>query len=175
MPNFLVVDAAHLFLRGPMVGFHLPTNGGTRILVGQRLASWILPAAALGHAPMTYLRANRARLGARDAQPGLHPDREGEGVAPAPRGRAAHPAQLADSRRDRAAPLLGFLITGSFIVEFIFGIPGIGRYFVTSVTSRDYSVTMGITVMLSVIVIVANIVVDILYGFLDPRTRDART
>ena len=74
-----------------------------------------------------------------------------------------------------SAPLLGFLITGSFIVEFIFGIPGIGRYFVTSVSSRDYSVTMGITVMLSIIVIVANMVVDILYGFLDPRTRDART
>jgi oligopeptide transport system permease protein len=74
-----------------------------------------------------------------------------------------------------AAPLLGFLITGSFIVEFIFGIPGIGRYFVISVTSRDYSVTMGITVLLSVIIIVANMVVDILYGFLDPRTRDART
>src|SRR5436305_8670324 len=74
-----------------------------------------------------------------------------------------------------AAPLLGFLITGSFIVETIFGLPGIGRYFVNSVTSRDYSVTMGITVLLSAIIIVANMVVDILYGFLDPRTRDART
>jgi oligopeptide transport system permease protein len=74
-----------------------------------------------------------------------------------------------------AAPLLGYLITGSFIVEFIFGIPGIGRYFVISVTGRDYSVTMGITVMLSVIIIFANLVVDILYGFLDPRTRDVRT
>jgi len=74
-----------------------------------------------------------------------------------------------------AAPLLGFLITGSFIVEFIFGIPGIGRYFVISVTGRDYSVTMGITVMLAVIIIFANLVVDVLYGFLDPRTRDVRT
>jgi len=74
-----------------------------------------------------------------------------------------------------AGPLLGFLITGSFIVEFIFGIPGIGRYFVISVTGRDYSVTMGITVMLSVIIIFANLVVDVLYGFLDPRTRDVRT
>ena len=74
-----------------------------------------------------------------------------------------------------AAPLLGFLITGSFIVETIFGIPGIGKYFVTSVTGRDYSVTMGITIMLSLIIIVANLVVDILYGYLDPRTRDVRT
>jgi ABC-type dipeptide/oligopeptide/nickel transport system permease component len=42
------------------------------------------------------------------------------------------------------------------------------------VTGRDYSVTLGITVMLSVIIIVANLAVDILYGFLDPRTREAR-
>jgi oligopeptide transport system permease protein len=74
-----------------------------------------------------------------------------------------------------AGPFLGFLITGSFIIEQIFAIPGIGRYYVTAVTSRDYSVVMGLTVLLSVIVIIANLVVDILYGFLDPRTRDART
>jgi oligopeptide transport system permease protein len=74
-----------------------------------------------------------------------------------------------------AGPLLGFLITGSFIVELIFGIPGIGRYFVISVTGRDYSVTMGITVLLSAIIILANLLVDVLYGYLDPRTRDART
>ena len=74
-----------------------------------------------------------------------------------------------------AGPLLGYLITGSFIVETIFGIPGIGKYYVTAVTGRDYSVVMGITVLLSVIIIVANLVVDILYGYLDPRTRDERT
>jgi ABC-type dipeptide/oligopeptide/nickel transport system permease component len=45
---------------------------------------------------------------------------------------------------------------------------------VTAVTARDYSVVMGLTVLLSVIVIFANLVVDILYGILDPRTRDAR-
>jgi oligopeptide transport system permease protein len=74
-----------------------------------------------------------------------------------------------------AGPILGFLITGSFIVEQIFAIPGIGTYYVDAVEARDYSVVMGLTVLLSVIVIVANMVVDILYGFLDPRTRDART
>jgi len=74
-----------------------------------------------------------------------------------------------------AGPLLGFLVTGSFIVENIFAIPGIGRYYVTSVTGRDYSTVMAITVLLAILIIVANMVVDILYGFLDPRTRDART
>ncbi len=74
-----------------------------------------------------------------------------------------------------AGPILGFLITGSFVIEQIFAIPGIGRYYVTAVTARDYSVVMGLTVLLAIIVILANLVVDILYGFLDPRTRDART
>ncbi len=73
-----------------------------------------------------------------------------------------------------AGPTLGFLITGSFVIEQIFAIPGIGRYYVTAVTARDYSVVMGLTVLLAIIVIVANLVVDILYGILDPRTRDAR-
>src|SRR5205085_2360913 len=73
-----------------------------------------------------------------------------------------------------AGPLLGALITGSFIIENIFAIPGIGRYYVTSVSGRDYSTVMGITVLLAILIIVANLVVDILYGFLDPRTRDAR-
>jgi len=74
-----------------------------------------------------------------------------------------------------AAPLLGYIITGSFIVENIFAVPGIGRYYVTAVSARDYSVVMGLTVLLSIIVIVANLLVDILYGILDPRTREART
>jgi oligopeptide transport system permease protein len=70
-----------------------------------------------------------------------------------------------------AGPILGFLITGSFVIEQIFAIPGIGRYYVTAVTARDYSVVMGLTVLLAII---ANMVVDILYGILDPRTREAR-
>jgi ABC-type dipeptide/oligopeptide/nickel transport system permease component len=73
-----------------------------------------------------------------------------------------------------AGPLLGFLITGSFIIETIFAIPGIGKYYVTAVSARDYSVTMGLTVILALIIIIANLVVDILYGVLDPRTREAR-
>ena len=72
-----------------------------------------------------------------------------------------------------AGPLLGFLVTGSFIIENIFAIPGIGRYYVTSVSGRDYSTVMGITVLLAILIIVANMVVDILYGYLDPRTRES--
>jgi ABC-type dipeptide/oligopeptide/nickel transport system permease component len=74
-----------------------------------------------------------------------------------------------------AGPLLGAVITGSFVIETIFAIPGIGRYYVNSVSARDYSVTMGLTILYAVIVILANLIVDILYGYLDPRTREART
>ena len=74
-----------------------------------------------------------------------------------------------------AGPILGALVTGSFIIENIFAIPGIGRYYVTSVEGRDYSTVMGITVLLSILIIVANMFVDIMYGILDPRTREART
>jgi ABC-type dipeptide/oligopeptide/nickel transport system permease component len=74
-----------------------------------------------------------------------------------------------------AAPLFGAVITGSFIIENIFAIPGIGRYFVTAVNGRDYSVVMGLTILYAALVIVGNLAVDLLYGILDPRTREART
>ena len=74
-----------------------------------------------------------------------------------------------------AGPLLGFLVTGSFVIEFIFSIPGIGKGFIDGVRNRDYALVMALTVLLSLVIIVANLVVDILYGFLDPRTREVRT
>ncbi len=73
------------------------------------------------------------------------------------------------------APLFGLIITGTFIIEVIFSIPGIGRYFVSSVSARDYSVVMGITVLTSIIIILMNLMVDIAYGFLDPRTRTSKS
>jgi oligopeptide transport system permease protein len=73
-----------------------------------------------------------------------------------------------------AAPLLGAIITGSFIIESIFAIPGIGKYYVTAVQGRDYSVVMALTVLYSAIVVIGNLLVDLLYGVLDPRTREAR-
>jgi oligopeptide transport system permease protein len=74
-----------------------------------------------------------------------------------------------------AGPMIGYLITGSFVVEWIFSIPGIGRYFITAAFSRDYFVVLGITVVLSLTIIVANLLVDLAYFALDPRTRDARS
>jgi oligopeptide transport system permease protein len=170
IPNFLIATLLIYFFALKWRAYTpFPTNGWGG------WETWILPMIALGHAPMTffarivrgsmletlqqdYIRTAKAKGLRWRRVVGLHVLRN-----------SLIPAVTA------AAPLLGFLITGSFIVETIFGIPGIGRYFVISVTGRDYSVTMGITIMLSLIIIVANLVVDILYGYLDPRTRDIRT
>ncbi|MGH3072139.1 MAG: ABC transporter permease [Gaiellaceae bacterium] len=148
--------------------FQLPTSGWT---------TWkhkILPSIALGFAPMAlfarlvrgtmletlqqdYVRTARAKGLRYRRVVGLHVLRN-----------SLIPVITA------AGPLLGFIITGSFVIELIFNIPGIGQNYIASVQNRDYSVVMGLTVLLSVIVIVANLIVDILYGILDPRTRDAR-
>ena len=170
VPNFLIATLLiYFFAVKWRAYFPFPTNGWGG------WQSWILPMVALGHAPMTffarivrgsmletlqqdYIRTAKAKGLRWRRVVGLHVLRN-----------SLIPAVTA------AGPLLGALITGSFIVEFIFGIPGIGRYFVNSVTSRDYSVTMGITILLSIIIVTANLVVDVLYGFLDPRTRDVRT
>ena len=68
-------------------------------------------------------------------------------------------------------PLVVGILTGSFIIEKIFGIPGLGNEFVVSVTNRDYTVIMGTTVFFSVLLLVSILVVDLIYGFIDPRIK----
>jgi ABC-type dipeptide/oligopeptide/nickel transport system permease component len=170
LPNFLIATLLiYFFAVKWRAETPFPTNGWNG------WESWVLPTIALGHAPMTvlarivrgsmletlqqdYIRTAKAKGLRWRRVVGLHVLRN-----------SLIPAVTA------AGPLLGYLIAGSFIVETIFGIPGIGRYYIISVSARDYSVVMGITVLLSLIIITANLVVDILYGYLDPRTRDVRT
>ena len=68
-------------------------------------------------------------------------------------------------------PLTAILITGSFVVEFIYAIPGMGRFFITAVANRDYDLIMGTTLIFGVLLIVTNTIVDVLYTVLDPRMR----
>ncbi|MFB7159826.1 MULTISPECIES: ABC transporter permease [unclassified Lysinibacillus] len=68
-------------------------------------------------------------------------------------------------------PLTAAVVTGSFIVEQIFAIPGLGKHFVQSITNRDYTVIMGTTVFYSIILLFAVFIVDILYSVIDPRIR----
>ncbi len=167
IPSFLVATLLIYFVA--LEANALPTSGW------DTWQSKILPSIALGFAPMAlfarlvrgsmletlqqdYVRTARAKGLRYRRVVGLHVLRN-----------SLIPVITA------AGPLLGFIITGSFVIELIFNIPGIGQYYITAVSSRDYSVVMGLTVLLAGIVIFANLLVDILYGILDPRTRDART
>jgi ABC-type dipeptide/oligopeptide/nickel transport system permease component len=168
VPSFLIATLLIYFLALKWdLGF--PTSGWTTP------ESKVLPVIALGLGPMAYF----ARLVRGTMLETLQQDYIRTAKAKGLRWRRIVGLHVLRNSLipvvTAAGPILGFLITGSFVIEQIFAIPGVGRYYVTAVTARDYSVVMGLTVLLSLIVIVANLVVDILYGFLDPRTRDART
>ncbi|GAB4424081.1 MAG: ABC transporter permease subunit [Anaerolineae bacterium] len=66
-------------------------------------------------------------------------------------------------------PLLAIVVTGTFVVEQIFGIPGMGKHFVTSIGNRDYPVITGVSLIFAVLLVLANLMVDIVYAWLDPR------
>jgi oligopeptide transport system permease protein len=68
-------------------------------------------------------------------------------------------------------PILAFLVTGSFIIETIFAIPGVGRYYITAIGTRDYSLLMAMTMLYAFAVAFMNVVVDVLYAYIDPRIR----
>jgi oligopeptide transport system permease protein len=171
VPNFLVATLLiyYFALKLPWV----PTNGWP-------LGNWeidnrvILPSFALGLVPMAYF----ARLVRGTMLETMQQDYVRTARAKGLRWRRVIGLHVLRNSLipvvTASGPLLGYIITGSFVIEVIFSIPGIGRYYVSSVQNRDYSVVMGLTVLLSVIIIIANLVVDILYGFLDPRTREAR-
>src|ERR1700722_12697467 len=83
--------------------------------------------------------------------------------------------------RNSLLPIISYLgmltaniLTGSFIIEKIFGIPGLGQWFINSIMNRDYTVIMGITVFYSLLLLSAIFVVDLIYGWIDPRIKIGR-
>jgi oligopeptide transport system permease protein len=68
-------------------------------------------------------------------------------------------------------PAFAGLMTGSLVVERIFGLPGLGKFFVNSALQRDYTVVMGMVIFFATLVIILNLVSDVLYAVLDPRVR----
>jgi oligopeptide transport system permease protein len=68
-------------------------------------------------------------------------------------------------------PYIAFVLTGSFVIETIFAIPGIGKFYVQSINMQDYSLITGITAFVGVLMVGMNLLVDIVYGLLDPRIR----
>jgi oligopeptide transport system permease protein len=169
VPNFLVATLLIHFIAGKLAW--LPTNGWPD-------EHWeldrhvILPSLTLSFVPMAYfarlvrgamietMRADYVRVA---TAKGLRTERV---VTVHVLRNSLIPVVTA------AGPLAGQLMKGGFVLETVFSVPGIGRYFVTGVISRDYFLVLGITVALAVTIIVLNFVVDVLYTFLDPRTRD---
>lgn len=68
-------------------------------------------------------------------------------------------------------PMVAYVMTGTFVVETIFGIPGMGKFFVTSISGRDYPVIMGTVLLFAIFLVIANTLVDLVYMWLDPRIR----
>ena len=68
-------------------------------------------------------------------------------------------------------PSIAAITTGGFVVELVFAIPGLGRYFVQGAINRDYTLVMGTVLVYAALILVLNLLVDLLYGRLDPRVR----
>lgn len=68
-------------------------------------------------------------------------------------------------------PTVASILTGTFVIESIFAIPGMGKYYVDSINANDYTLIMGMTIFYGAVLILANMIVDILYGIVDPRIR----
>jgi oligopeptide transport system permease protein len=70
-----------------------------------------------------------------------------------------------------AGPLAAGILSGAFVIEHIFNIPGMGKHFIQSVTNRDYPLVLGVTLIFSFLLIISNLIVDILYTYFDPRIK----
>ena len=164
-PTFVVAPLLSL-LFGVILGI-LPAGGWS----GANPAYWILPVATLAlpqvaviarlvrGATVEALRANHVRT----ARAYGLPTRVVVGV------HALRAAMLPTV--SYLGPAAASLLTGSVVVETIFGLPGIGRYFVQGALGRDYTLVMGTVVVIAVFVVIFNLLVDLAYAWLDPRVR----
>jgi oligopeptide transport system permease protein len=166
LPNFFVATLLVYYL-SVRLGL-LPTSGWT--------AGWthkILPSFTLGLVPMAYcVRLLRASLLETMELDYIRMARA-KGLS---RSRVVLRHALRNSLIPLvtvSGPLLGYLVTGSFVIENIFAVPGVARFYVASVVARDYTVVLGLTVMLALLIVVANLVVDVAHRMLDPRLQDA--
>jgi oligopeptide transport system permease protein len=164
-PNFVVAPLLSLFF-GVILGW-LPAGGWSNV----NPAYWVLPIVTLA-LPQVAVIARLVRGATIEALRSHHvrtarayglPRRVVVGV------HALRAAML--PAVSYLGPTAAGLLTGSVVVETIFGIPGIGRYFVQGALGRDYTLVMGTVVVIAVFIILFNLIVDLLYAALDPRVR----
>jgi oligopeptide transport system permease protein len=160
------------------IGLNKLTGGNFYLLTGGMPQPWnpfqsqlIMPVITLGALPTAYI----ARLTRSSTLETLRQDFVRTAWAKGLKGRLVVTRHVLKNSLIPVVTALGptfaFLVTGSFIVETLFQIPGIGRSFVTSIAARDYTMILGTTLLFAFLIALVNLVVDILYVFLDPRVR----
>ncbi len=132
---------------------------------------WILPAVSLALPQIAYIaRLTRASLIEVLASDFIRTARaQGLGTAAIVRLHALKPAML--PVLSYLGPAIAAILTGSVIVEEVFGIPGLGQFFVRGALNRDYTLVLGIVIFYAALIVALNLLVDILYGVIDPRVR----
>jgi len=134
-------------------------------------ARFLLPVIALALPQIAYIaRLTRASMIDVLASDFIRTARaQGLGTSAIVRYHALRPAML--PVLSYMGPAIAAILTGSVVVEEIFGIPGLGQFFVRGALNRDYTLVLGIVVFYATLVVSLNLIVDILYGFIDPRIR----
>ena len=169
IPNFVVgpllilVFAVHLDW--------LPAGGWPSESFGERLPNMVMPVAALALPQIAYIaRLTRGSM--------IEVLRSNFIRMARAQGLAQSTILLRHALKPGLLPVLSYLgpataavITGSVVIEQIFGVPGLGRHFVQGALNRDYTLVMGVVVFYGILIILFNFLVDVCYGFLDPRVR----
>jgi len=135
------------------------------------LARFTLPVIALALPQIAYIaRLTRASMIDVLASDFIRTARaQGLGTSAIVRYHALKPAML--PVLSYMGPAIAAILTGSVVVEEIFGIPGLGQFFVRGALNRDYTLVLGIVIFYATLVVLLNLVVDLLYGVIDPRIR----
>lgn len=164
MPGFVVATMLLHLLTGGIEGLKLfPT------MFDGTAKSYVLPCLALGFYPMCYL-SRQTRTAMLDAI--------NQEYIKTARAKGLKNKKIIFKHALRNAlipvitylgPQIAFTLCGGFVVEKVFSIPGLGRYFVMSIQARDYPIIMGTTIFLAAFVIVMNLLADLLYKLVDPR------
>jgi len=165
IPVFVIAPVLVLFLAVKLQWLPAGWSGN------EGLARWILPVVSLALPQIAYIaRLTRASMIDVLASDFIRTARaQGLGTMAVVRYHALKPAML--PVLSYMGPAVAAILTGSVVVEEIFGIPGLGQFFVRGALNRDYTLVLGIVIFYAALVVSLNLVVDILYGVIDPRIR----
>ena len=160
MPGYVIASGLMIFLAVNLKV--LPVNYN-------KPGGWVMPMLTLGIYPTSYLtRLTRASILEVMNQDYLRTERA--------KGMSEFVVVFIHALKNSLIPVITYLgpltasiLTGGFVAESVFSVPGLGRYFVSSISSRDYTMIMGVTIFYSALIVFMNLICDILYKIVDPR------